>query len=88
MFRSFSFTSRSTANLVTVTANRIARVLNASGAIHAIVLDVSKDSYRVWHDGILYKFSFITCRYEKLVCLIESFCNGKKLNYFKAQVIF
>ena len=53
MFRNFYFTSRSTANLVTVIANRIARVLNASGAIHAVVLDVSQDSYRVWHDSIL-----------------------------------
>ena len=44
-FQKFCFTSCSTANLVTVIADRIANVLSTSGAAHAVVLDVSKDFY-------------------------------------------
>ena len=47
----------STANLLTVIADRISKVLKTSGATQAVVLQISKTSYRVWHTGLLYKFS-------------------------------
>ena len=46
---SFSFTSHSTANLLTVTGDRIARVLKISGATQTVVLDISRAFYRVWN---------------------------------------
>ena len=51
-FRSF----RSTADLLTVVSDRIARVFNRSGATQAVALDISKGFNRVWHAGLLYKF--------------------------------
>lgn len=60
MFRNFYFTSRSTANLVTVIANRIARVPKTSGATQIAVLNLSTVYYRVVHSGLLYKFRYIT----------------------------
>ena len=55
-FRNFCFTSRPIAKLLTVTADRIARVIKTSGATHTVVLDISSAFYRAWHNGILYKF--------------------------------
>ena len=49
-------TSRSNANTLIVTADRIARLLKTSGATQVIVLDISKAFYRVCHTGLLYKF--------------------------------
>ena len=51
-FRSF----RSTADLLTVVSDRIARVFNRSGTTQAVALDISKGFNRVWHAGLLYKF--------------------------------
>ena len=56
IFRNACFTYRCTVNLLTVTADRIVRVFNISGATQVVVLDISKASYRVWHTGLLYKF--------------------------------
>ena len=44
-----------TANILIVIDYRIARVLKASGATQAVVLDISKTFYRVWHTGLPYK---------------------------------
>ena len=44
--------SRSTADLLTVVSDRIARVFNRSGATRAVALDISKVFDRVWH-GVL-----------------------------------
>ena len=46
--------SRSTADLLTVVSNRIARAFNRSGAIRAVALDI-KSFDRVWHAGLLHK---------------------------------
>ena len=45
--------SRSTADLLTVVSDRIARAFNRSGAIRALTLDISKAFDRVWHAGLL-----------------------------------
>ena len=47
--------SRSTANLLKVTFDRIARAFNRSGATQTVALDIFVTFHRVWHDGLLYK---------------------------------
>ena len=47
--------SRSTADLLTVVSNRIARAFSKSGATRAVALDISKAFGRVWHAGLLPK---------------------------------
>ena len=42
--------------LLTVIADRIARVFKTPGASQVVVLDISKASHRVWHTALLYKF--------------------------------
>ena len=46
--------SRSTADLLTVVSDRIARAFNRSGATRAVALDISKAFHRVWHAGFLH----------------------------------
>ena len=43
--------SRSTADLLTVVHDRIARAFNSSWATRAVALDISKTFDRVWHAG-------------------------------------
>ena len=47
--------SRSTADLLTVVSDRIARDFTRSGASRAVALDISKSFHRVWHAGLLHK---------------------------------
>ena len=47
--------SRSTADLLTVVSDRIARTFNRSGATRAVAFDISKAFDRVWHAGLLKK---------------------------------
>ena len=47
--------SRSTADLLKVVSDRIARAFNRSGATRAVALDISKAFDRIWHAGLLYK---------------------------------
>ena len=47
--------SRSTADLLTVVSNRIARAFNRSGAARAVARDISKAFDRVWHAGLLHE---------------------------------
>ena len=47
--------SRSTADLLTVTTDKIARAFNRSGPTQAVALDISKAFDRVWHTGLLNK---------------------------------
>ena len=58
LFSDFQYgfrSSRSTADLLTVVSDRIARALNRSEATRAVVLDMSKAFDRVWHAGLLQK---------------------------------
>ena len=47
--------SQSTADLLTVASDRIARAFSRSGATQAIALDISEAFDRVWHGGLLPK---------------------------------
>ena len=49
--------SQSTADLLTVVSDRIARAFNRSGATRAVALDISKAFDRVWHAGLLHKLN-------------------------------
>ena len=58
LFSGFQYgfrSSQSTADLLTVVSDRIARALNRSGATRAVALDISKGFDRVWHAGLLHK---------------------------------
>ena len=50
--------SRSTADLLTVVSDRIARSFNRSGATPAVAIDISKAFDRVWHAGLLHKLKY------------------------------
>ena len=47
--------SRSTADLLMVVSDRIARAFNGSGATRAVALDISKTFDRVWNPDLLHK---------------------------------
>ena len=47
--------SLSTADLITVVSDRIARAFNRCGATRAVALDISKAFDRVWHVGLLHE---------------------------------
>ena len=58
LFSDFQYgfrSSRSTADLLTVVSDKIARAFNRSGANRAVALDISKAFDRVWHAGLLHK---------------------------------
>ena len=58
LFSDFQYgfrSSRSSADLLIVVSDRIARVFNRSGATWAVALDISKAFNRVWHAGLLHK---------------------------------
>ena len=60
LFSDFQYgfrSSRSTADLLTVVSDRIARVFNRSGATRAVAIDISKAFDRVWHAGLCYKLN-------------------------------
>ena len=70
--------SRSTADLLTVVCDRIARAFNRSGATRAVALDISKAFDRVWHAGLLHKLK----SYEiagQIFGLISSFLSNRRL---------
>ena len=57
LFSDFQYglrSSRSSADLLTVLSDRIARVFNRSGTTRVVELDISKAFDRVWHAGLLY----------------------------------
>ena len=58
LFSEFQYgfrSSRSTADLLTVASDRIARAFNRSGATRVVALDISKAFGRVWHAGLPHK---------------------------------
>ena len=74
----YSFrSSHSTADLLTVVSDRIARAFNKPGATRAVALDISKTSDRVWHVGLLHKLKSYGISCQKFG-LISSFLSEKK----------
>ena len=62
LFSDFQYgfrSSRSTADLLTVVSDRIARTFNRSGATRAVPLDISKAFDRVWYAGLLHKLEIL-----------------------------
>ena len=58
LFTDFQYgfrSSRSTADLLTIVSDRIARAFNRSGSTRAVSLDISKAFDRVCHAGLLHK---------------------------------
>ena len=70
--------SRSTADLLTVVSDRIARAFNRSGATRAVALDISKAFDRVWHAGLLHKLKSYGIS-VRIFSLISSFLSNRQL---------
>ena len=81
LFSDFQYgfrSSRSTANLLTVVSDRIARAFNRSGATGAVALDISKAFDRVWHAGLLHKLKSYGIS-AQIFNLISSFLSNRRL---------
>ena len=81
LFSDFQYgfrSSRSTADLLTVVSDRIARAFNRSGASRAVALDISKAFDRVWHAGLLHKLKSYGIS-GQIFDLISSFISNRWL---------
>ena len=81
LFSDFQYgfrSSRSTADLLTVVSDRIARAFNRSGATRAAALDISKAFDRVWHAGLLHKLKSYGIS-GQIFGLISSFLSNRRL---------
>ena len=81
LFSDFQYgfrSSRSTADLLTVVSDRIARAFNRSGATRAVALDISKAFDRVWHAGLLHKLKSYGIS-GRIFSLISSFLSNRPL---------
>ena len=75
----YSFrSSRSTADLLTVLSDRIARVFNRFGATRAVALHISKALDRVWHAGLFHKLKSYQISGQTFG-LISSFLGNRRL---------
>ena len=77
LFSDFQYgfrSSRSTADLLTVVSDRIARAFKRSGATRAVALDISKAFDSVKHAGLLHKLRSygISSRYLALFLLFSA----------------
>ena len=80
LFSDFQYgfrSSRSTADLLTVVSDRIARAFNKSGATQAVALDISKAFNRVWHAGLLHKLKSYGIS-GQIFGLISSFLSNRR----------
>ena len=81
LFSDFQYSfksSGSTADLVTVLSDRIARAFNRSGATRAVALDISKAFDRVWHAGLLHKLKSYGVS-DLIFDLISSFLSNSQV---------
>ena len=80
-FSDFQFgfsSSRSTADLLTIVSDRIARAFNRSRATRAVALDISKAFDRVWHADLLHKLKSYGIS-GQIFGLISSFLSNRRL---------
>ena len=81
LFSDFQYgfrSSRSTADLLAVVSDRIARAFNRSGITPAVAVDIANAFDRVWHAGLLHKLKY----YEilgQVFDLISSFLSNRPL---------
>ena len=68
----------STADILTVVSDRIARAFNRSGGTRAVALDISKAFDRVWHAGLLHKTKSYGIS-GQIFGLISSFLSNRQL---------
>ena len=75
----YSFrSSRSTADLLTILSDRIARACNRSGATRAVAFDISNAFDKVWHAGLLHKLR--SYKISSQICgIISSFLSNRWL---------
>ena len=81
LFSDFQYgfrSSRSTADLLTVVSDSVARAFNRSGATRAVPLDISKAFDRVWHAGRLHKLKSYGIS-GQIFDLISSFLSNRRL---------
>ena len=81
LFSNFQYSfrsSRSTAHLLTVVSDKIARAFNRSGATGVDSLDIFKTFDRVWHAGLLHKLKFYGIS-GQIFGLISSFLSNRML---------
>ena len=81
LFSDFQYGFRScqsTADLLTVVSDRIARAFNRSGATRAVALDISKAFDRIWHAGLLHKLKSYGIS-GQIFGLISSFLSNRRL---------
>ena len=81
LFSDFQYgfrSSRSTADLLTVVSDRIARVFNRSGATQAVALDISKAFDRVWYADLLRKLKSYGIL-GQIFSVISSFLSNRRL---------
>ena len=70
--------SRSTADLLVVVSDRIARAFNRPGATRAVALDISKAFDRVWHADLLHKLKSYGIS-GQIFGLTSSFLSNRRL---------
>ena len=81
LFSDFQYgfrSSRSTADLLKVVSDRIARAFNRSGATRAVALDISKAFDRVWHAVLLHKLKSYGIS-GQIFGLLSSFLSNRRL---------
>ena len=81
LFSDFQYgfrSSRSTADLLTIVSDRIARAFNRFGATRAVALDISKAFDRVWHAGLLHKLKSYGIS-GQIFGLLSSFLSNRQL---------
>ena len=81
LFSDFQYgfrSSRSTADLLTIVSDRIARAFNRFGATRAVALDISKAFDRVWHAGLLHKLKSYGIS-GQIFGLLSSFLSNRRL---------
>ena len=81
LFSDFQYdfrSSQSTADLLRIVSDRIARAFNRSGATRAVALDISKAFDRVWHAGLLHKLKSYGIS-GQIFRLISSFLSNWRL---------
>ena len=81
LFSDFQYgfrSSRSTADLLTVVSDRIARAFNRSAGTQAAALDISKAFDRVWYAGLLHKLKSYGIS-GQIFGLISAFLSNRQL---------